>query len=688
MDAIVSLVILLLVSEAGASKHADRPTGPAVTSPRTMAPTEYWQAVLPDTPIPKAIHDLLAQSTGHASKENKGATQGHDIDANHSEGKIFARGPRKIGKGDEVEMEMHISNPQSKNKKKDLIVKGMNNHITLFGPKIKDDSWKVITSHASQNQLDPRKSTITYMSQGEESPRKTAQSYEFQGGKDIRKISTSYGSQGDKNFRTVSTSYGSHGDEKLRKISTSYGSQAEDLSKISTSYGSQGEGFRTVSTSYGSQGEDLRTVSTSYGSQGEDFRTVSTSYGSKGDEDLSKISTSYGSQGEGFRTVSTSYGSQGEDFRTVSTSYGSKGEGFRTVSTSYGSQGEDFRTVSTSYGFKGDEDLSKISTSYGSQGEGFRTVSTSYGSQGEDFRTVSTSYGSKGDEDLSKISTSYGSQGGDFRTVSTSYGSHGEENLRKISTSHGSQGHGHHHVHSHNDGNKVADVFFFHDVLRPGSMITPIIPLTTSLPTLLLRREADSLPFSTKRLDDILAMFAPASLAMADEIRRTLDTCEHPHPLPGEKAGCATSLESLAKLPAALLGTRNVRAFSGEMPIDPAGTTVRRGRYNVTAVRNLSESPVAAVCHDLTYPYAVFYCHTTNPTAAYLVTLVAEDGASPAMEALAVCHLDTSQWSPRQPFLVAHNIRPGDVAVCHFLSKLSIVWIPADEQAGGAREAL
>ncbi|CAN6170185.1 unnamed protein product [Urochloa humidicola] len=718
MDAIVSLVILLLVSEAGASKHADRPTGPAVTSPRTMAPTEYWQAVLPDTPIPKAIHDLLAQSTGHASKENKGATQGHDIDANHSEGKIFARGPRKIGKGDEVEMEMHISNPQSENKKKDLIVKGMNNHITLFGPKIKDDSWKVITSHASQNQLDARKSTITYMSQGEESPRKTAQSYEFQGGKDIRKISTSYGSEGDKNFRTVSTSYGSHGDEKLRKISTSYGSQAEDLSKISTSYGSQGEDLRTVSTSYGSKGEGFRTVSTSYGSQGEDFRTVSTSYGSKGDEDLSKISTSYGSQGENFRTVSTSYGSKGdEDLSKIRTSYGSQGEGFRTVSTSYGSQGEDFRTVSTSYGSKGDEDLSKISTSYGSQGEGFRAVSTSYGSQGDknfrtvstsygsqaedlskistsygsqgqDLRTVSTSYGSKGDEDLSKISTSYGSQGGDFRTVSTSYGSHGEEDLRKISTSHGSQGHGHHHVHSHNDGNKVADVFFFHDVLRPGSMITPIIPLTTSLPTLLLRREADSLPFSTKRLDDILAMFAPASLAMADEIRRTLDTCEHPHPLPGEKAGCATSLESLAKLPAALLGTRNVRAFSGEMPIDPAGTTVRRGRYNVTAVRNLSESPVAAVCHDLTYPYAVFYCHTTNPTAAYLVTLVAEDGASPAMEALAVCHLDTSQWSPRQPFLVAHNIRPGDVAVCHFLSKLSIVWIPADEQAGGAREAL
>ncbi|CAN6164194.1 unnamed protein product [Urochloa humidicola] len=145
---------------------------------------------------------------------------------------------------------------------------------------------------------------------------------------------------------------------------------------------------------------------------------------------------------------------------------------------------------------------------------------------------------------------------------------------------------------------------------------------------------------------------------------------------------------ALARLPAALLGTRNVRAFSGEMPVDPVGTKAQRGRYNVTAVRSLSESPMVAVCHEVTYPYAVFYCHTINPTAAYLVTLAAEDRASPAMEALAVCHLDTSLWSPRQPFLVAHNLRPGDAAVCHFLSKLSIVWVPADEQQGRAHEAL
>ncbi|CAL5043163.1 unnamed protein product [Urochloa decumbens] len=608
MDAIVSLVILLLVSEAGASKHADRPTGLAVTSPRTMAPMEYWQAVLPETPIPKAIHDLLTQSTGQASKDNKGATQGHNIGANHSQGKIFSKGPHKVRKEDEVEMQMQISNPQFEDHKKVLILKGVNNHILLYGPKGKEDLGKISTSYGPQVDEDVRKVTALYGSQHE---------------KDLRKISTSYGPQGQDDLRKISTSYGSQGEEDLRKVSTSYGSKhEEDLRKISTS---------KMRTSYGSQGE-------------EDLRKISTSYGSEGEEELRKISTSYESQGE-------------EDLRKISTSYGSHGD-------------KDLRKINTLYGSQGDEDLRKISTSYGSRGEYLRKINTSYGPQGDnDLKKISTSYGSKGEDNSLKITVF------DNQQIAS----------KKVEAS---KGHRHNHVHSHNDnGNKVADVFFFHDVLRPGSMITPIIPPTTSLPTLLPRHEANSVPFSTKRLDDILAMFTPASRAMADEIRWTLDTCEHPRPVPGENAGCATSLESLAKLPAALLGTRNVRAISGDMPVDPAGTMARRGRYNVTAVQKLSESPVAAVCHDLTYPYAVFYCHTTNPTAAYLVTLEAEDSAAPAMEALAVCHLDTSQWSPRQPFLVAHNLRPGDVAVCHFLSKLSIVWVPAEEQ-GGVRAAL
>jgi hypothetical protein len=219
---------------------------------------------------------------------------------------------------------------------------------------------------------------------------------------------------------------------------------------------------------------------------------------------------------------------------------------------------------------------------------------------------------------------------------------------------------------------------FFREMLTIGSIITPTISPTTSLPALLPRHAASSIPFSTERLSDIVAMFAPASPAMTRDIRWTLNFCEHPPTVPGEKSGCATSLESLAELPATLLGTHSVQAFSAtNFPIEARGTRALRGRYNVTAIQSLSgESSEIVTCHDLTYPYAVYYCHTASPTAAYMVTLVSVDGRAPAaMEALAVCHLDTSQWSPRNPFFQLHNVKPGDVAVCHFLTKLSVIWV-------------
>ncbi|RLM54307.1 hypothetical protein C2845_PM10G09910 [Panicum miliaceum] len=280
MDAIAPLVILLLVSgAAGASKHADRSAAAAAavtSSSRTMAPMEYWRAVLPLTPIPRAIHDLLTHSTVHVSQDSKGVDQGKNTDAmeNHqSQGEGFVKGPQKIGKGNEVEMKMQLSGAQFKEDENVLMLKGMNNHFNFYGTNAKEDLKKISTSYTSQIQKAPRKTTESYGYQGNED--------------DLRKVTLSYRSQGE-DLRTISTSYGSQG-EDLMTISTSYGSQGKDLRTVSTSYGSQGEDLRTVSTSYGFQGEDLRTVSASYDSQGEDLRTISTSYGSQSEDPSSMI---------------------------------------------------------------------------------------------------------------------------------------------------------------------------------------------------------------------------------------------------------------------------------------------------------------------------------------------------------------------------------------------------------------
>ncbi|XP_025881856.1 BURP domain-containing protein 11 isoform X6 [Oryza sativa Japonica Group] len=552
-------------------------------------------------------------------------------------------------------------------------------------------------------------------------------------------------SEATEGLKEVSVSYGSEGKEEPRKAFP-MGQYMLDKEREMTSHTDK-DGLREVSVSYGSKGEvvtrkafpmeryvldkepkrnlhrnkdELREVSVLYGSKGKLKNLFPTGYGHKkhkhaNEADLKEVSVSYGSNDEekprkaflrGGLFLGNEYEKSvhidKEDLKEVSVSYGSNVKLSNLFPTGYAHQkyiltsGAGLKEVSVTYGSDGEEEPRKTFSKVGYMLDKECKKSSDVDEDG--LKEVSVSYGSNGEEDTSKT---------------FAMGGYMVDNEREMSLQ-GQKGMDHgRHVHAH--GNKMqqlADVFFFRDALRPGSVITPTIPPTTSLPAFLPRHVADAIPFSADRFADVLAMFAPASLAMAREIRWALDTCGQRAAalLPGEKAGCATSLESLADLAASLLGTRDVRAFSAaDLPTDAATTPARRGRYNVTSVRELSAmagsgsssssepAPAAVVaCHDLTYPYAVFYCHSTKPTAAYAVTLVAAttgdgdgegEAASPAkMEALAVCHLDTSRWRADNPFFVAHGVKPGEVSVCHFLTKLSIVWVPRHEQ-GGPRAA-
>jgi BURP domain. len=56
-------------------------------------------------------------------------------------------------------------------------------------------------------------------------------------------------------------------------------------------------------------------------------------------------------------------------------------------------------------------------------------------------------------------------------------------------------------------------------------------------------------------------MFSPVSATMADGIAVTLQACEHTGMVHGEKAECATSIESLLDLVVCSLGTKDVRGL-------------------------------------------------------------------------------------------------------------------------------
>uniref|UniRef100_A0A0D9WP93 BURP domain-containing protein n=1 Tax=Leersia perrieri TaxID=77586 RepID=A0A0D9WP93_9ORYZ len=243
-----------------------------------------------------------------------------------------------------------------------------------------------------------------------------------------------------------------------------------------------------------------------------------------------------------------------------------------------------------------------------------------------------------------------------------------------------------------NSYDRHPNLHFLEDALKPGSIITPYITGIATRAPFLRRDIADSIPMSTKNFVKILSMFSPTSVAMANGIQSALETCEHHRPIEGEKRACATSIESVVEFAMSVLGTRDLRAFSPDVPAKGA---MAGRRYKVAAVRTVAGSKGDTVaCHTMRFPYAVFYCHAINPTRVYAVVLESEEGGTlEKMEALVVCHLDTSKFDPKNRLFIEHNLKPGDVSVCHFVSRDSVVWTPVgavltpgDEQASTIAE--
>ncbi|XP_066167363.1 BURP domain-containing protein 11 isoform X10 [Oryza sativa Japonica Group] len=731
MDVLVLLISLILL--IGGSSGANMAVAVTKPSPTAM---EYWQKKFPETPMPPAILDLLTPLPTDGLKE---VSVSYGSNGEEETSKTFAMGGFMADK----ECEMSLQGEKE----------GLKEVSVSYGPEDEDKKSKVFPAknwsnneyekylHKSEATEGLKEVSVSYGSEGKEEPRKAFPMGQYMLDKE-REMTSHTDKDG---LREVSVSYGSKGEVVTRKAfpmeryvldkepKRNLHRNKDELREVSVLYGSKGKLKNLFPTGYGHKKHkhaneaDLKEVSVSYGSNDEEkprkaFLRGGLFLGNEYEksvhidkEDLKEVSVSYGSNVKLSNLFPTGYAHQ----KYILTS----GAGLKEVSVTYGSDGEEEpRKTFSKVGYMLDKEckkssdvdeggLKEVSVSYGSNGEEETSKTTPMGGYMVDMKNEKSLQAEK--DGLKEVSVSYGSNGEEDTSKTFAMGGYMVDNEREMSLQ-GQKGMDHgRHVHAH--GNKMqqlADVFFFRDALRPGSVITPTIPPTTSLPAFLPRHVADAIPFSADRFADVLAMFAPASLAMAREIRWALDTCGQRAAalLPGEKAGCATSLESLADLAASLLGTRDVRAFSAaDLPTDAATTPARRGRYNVTSVRELSAmagsgsssssepAPAAVVaCHDLTYPYAVFYCHSTKPTAAYAVTLVAAttgdgdgegEAASPAkMEALAVCHLDTSRWRADNPFFVAHGVKPGEVSVCHFLTKLSIVWVPRHEQ-GGPRAA-
>lgn len=196
-------------------------------------------------------------------------------------------------------------------------------------------------------------------------------------------------------------------------------------------------------------------------------------------------------------------------------------------------------------------------------------------------------------------------------------------------------------------------------------------PSTT--PHILPREETESIPFSSSKLPYLLEFFSYSKNArQAKSMEDTLRQCELESPK-GETKFCATSLESMLDL------TRDIFGLDTKFKVLTTITQFSKPTallQNYTIVEDPREvlAHRMVACHTMPYPYAVFYCHSQKGgNKVFKISLVGENGDR--VEAVSVCHMDTSMWDHDHVAFQVLGTEPGKSPVCHFMPTDNVVWV-------------
>ncbi|XVF20647.1 hypothetical protein REPUB_Repub12eG0019400 [Reevesia pubescens] len=236
----------------------------------------------------------------------------------------------------------------------------------------------------------------------------------------------------------------------------------------------------------------------------------------------------------------------------------------------------------------------------------------------------------------------------------------------------------HHNMENHEQddiGSEEVGVFTVDDVraFHVGRKLSTFFSIRkhSLYPGFLPREVAESVPFSSSEILKILQFFSvspdsPKGKAVKDTLRR----CEV-EPAKGETKICATSPESMLEF------LRN--AFGPEIDLKLISTSHPTmikpilQSYTVSEPPQEIESTKKVACHPLPYLYAIYMCHyDATETKVFKVPLVGDNGDK--VDALIVCHMDTSAWSPKHAAFSLLGTKPG-IPVCHAFSEGHGVWI-------------
>ncbi|CAK8537035.1 unnamed protein product [Lathyrus sativus] len=216
--------------------------------------------------------------------------------------------------------------------------------------------------------------------------------------------------------------------------------------------------------------------------------------------------------------------------------------------------------------------------------------------------------------------------------------------------------------------------FFREKMLKEGTVM-PMPDISDKLPerSFLPRSILSKLPFSTSKISEMKQLFkASDNGSMEKMMRDTLGECERV-PSKGETKRCVGSIEDMIDFATSVLG-RNVVVRTTQN-LNGSKKSVMVGRVNGINGGKITRS---VSCHQSLFPSLLYYCHSVPKVRVYQADLLDPKSKDKINQGVAVCHLDTSDWSPTHGAFMSLGSGPGRIEVCHWIFENDMSWTVAD----------
>ncbi|KAG5236246.1 polygalacturonase non-catalytic [Salix suchowensis] len=211
-------------------------------------------------------------------------------------------------------------------------------------------------------------------------------------------------------------------------------------------------------------------------------------------------------------------------------------------------------------------------------------------------------------------------------------------------------------------------------MLKKGSEM-PMPDIRDKMPrrSFLPRPIISKLPFSSSKMGLIKETFhASDNSSMERIILDAVEECERA-PSPGETKRCVGSAEDMIDFAISVLG-RNVAVRTTEN-VEGSNKNVMIGSIKGINGGRVTKS---VSCHQSLYPYLLYYCHSVPKVRVYEADLLDPKNKTKINRGVAICHLDTSSWSPTHGAFLALGSGPGRIEVCHWIFENDMTWTIAD----------